>query len=141
MYLLKRNRLIGLCLLALVIASCSKTDDRKNLIGIWRLAHLNVNGMEVSDGKGFVEFKEDGRNIVRIAPYRYEWGNWEMKVDSALILMKDERSAAPYNYQMMGDSLVMTLKLPNRISTLRLVKTDKYPIDPETEGQAAAHFK
>jgi hypothetical protein len=132
---------IALLAMVFALASCGKIDEKKQLIGIWKLAHLNINGMEVTDGKGFIEFKEDGRNIVRTAPGRYEFGKWEINPEIKEIIMNDERSGAHYKYEMAGDSLTMTMNIPSRVTTLRLQKTDKYPIDPAAEGQSPDLFK
>jgi hypothetical protein len=141
MYFLKSKITVLAPLVLLLIVGCGKLDEKKNIIGIWQIHSINVNGMEIGDGKGYIKFRDDGRDEVRTGVGLYEYGHWAIDTEKHEIVMSDDSSGAHYVYRMWDDSLLMTMNFPKQITALHCVKVSKEPVDPFSEGVAPDAFK
>ena len=141
MRLFNKNSWVVVITLVLLAASCSSLDHKKHIIGIWTLTSINVNGMEIGDGKGFIKFWQDGRTGVRSGPGLYEFGKFEIYPEKDELVLKNDSSELRYVYRMSEDSLIMTRNAPNRITVFRMIKSEKLPMDPTTEGVLPDIFK
>lgn len=131
-----------MCALILAVAGCNNgLDHKQNIIGIWRLHSIKVNGQEIGDNKGFIRFWDGGKTMVRTGISLYEMGKWEIDVEKEQIIMLRDTSRAVYQYRMWDDSLLMTRNVPKVITVLRAVKSEDYPVDPASEGADPTLFE
>ncbi len=141
MYFVNRKIAVLASVMLVLLVGCGKIDEKKNIVGIWHLYSINVNGMEIGDGKGYIKFREDGRNEVRTGPGLYEYGYWEIFTEKKEIVLSDDTTGAHYAYKTWDDSLLMSMNFPKQVTTLHGKKVDKLPIDPASEGVSPDAFK
>ncbi|MBK9448457.1 MAG: lipocalin family protein [Bacteroidetes bacterium] len=127
------NWLVALALVMALGACKGKVDEKTELIGIWQLHSINVNGQEIGDGKGYLEFKTDGTVFNRTGPGIYDDGKYEIDPTKSQIVMKQDTSSLLYTYKMGNDSLTMKSNDNGLALMLSGHKVAKLPITPETD--------
>jgi hypothetical protein len=125
-------------MVALVIATSlyaceGKVDEKAEILGIWQLHSINVNGQEIGDGKGYLEFKKDGSATSRTGPGIYDDGKFGIDPTKSQIVMKQDTSSQLYTYTMTKDSLTMKSNENGLALMLRGHKVAKLPVTPETD--------
>jgi hypothetical protein len=121
-------------LMTLVVMSCTKRDDKKDILGIWHVYNQALNGTTVGDGKDWIEFKADGTCNTRPRPGGYESGNYSINPDKGSIDMRGQNGGITYQYSLNGDSLLLTASQSRLENTaLYAVRTSKYPITLDQE--------
>jgi hypothetical protein len=113
-------------------------DDQKGIIAIWQIRSINVNGMEIGDGKGFLHFHEDGTVQSRTGPGLYDEGKWEIHPEDKTLIMKQDTSSLKYSYALAGDSLTMQTNEGGIALLLKSFKVDKLPVDPAEDMEEAS---
>lgn len=120
--------------LALSLGACKGSqDDKSAIVAIWHIRSINVNGMEIGDGKGFLDFKADGTVRSRTGPGMYDEGKYTLNPDTKVLTLKQDSSQLDYQYSLSNDSLSMRSNEGGRALLLTGVKVDKLPVDPEND--------
>ena len=119
----------------MAIAACggNKIDDKSAIMAIWQLHSIMVNGMEIGDGKGFLDFKKDGSVVSRTGPGLYDEGKYELNVEAKTMTLSQDTTKLVYEYSLSLDSLVMRSNEGGRTLVLRGHKVEKLPVDPEND--------
>lgn len=133
----KNNTRVGIVALGLVltVASCggAKIDDKSAIMAIWQLHSIMVNGMEIGDGKGFLDFKQDGSVVSRTGPGLYDQGQYTLDPDAKTLTLSQDTTKLVYEYSLTMDSLTMRSNESGRTLILRGHRVDKLPVDPEND--------
>lgn len=124
---------VALTILALLSACGSKIDDKVELVGIWQLHSINVNGQEIGDGKGYLDFQKNGTVFSRTGPNLYDEGKYEIDPSKSLIVMKQDTTSQSYTYTMTKDSLAMKSNENGLALLLRGHKVEKLPVTPDND--------
>jgi hypothetical protein len=128
----------GLMVVICLTACKGGSDDKKAIVAIWQIRSINVNGMEIGDGKGFLHFHEDGTVQSRTGPGLYDEGKWEIHPEQNTLVMSQDTSELKYKYALAGDSLTMQTNEGGLALLLKSYKVDKLPVDPVEDMKEAA---
>lgn len=127
------NWIVALTILTLLSACKGSVDDKADIVGIWQLHSINVNGQEIGDGKGYLDFQKGGKVISRTGPGLYDEGKYEIDAAKAQIVMKQDTTSQAYTYTLSKDSLTMKSNENGLALLLRGHKVAKMPITPEND--------
>lgn len=132
-----KNFRVGFIALALIalVAGCggSRLDDKAAIVAIWQLHSINVNGMEIGDAKGFLDFKKDGSVISRTGPGLYDEGKYVIDPEARTLTLSQDTTQLIYEYALTQDSLTMRSNEGGRNLLLKGHRVDKLPVDPEND--------
>lgn len=124
-----RSKWIAGIVIACSLSACQgSSNDKAEIVAIWQLHSINVNGMEIGDGKGYLHFKDDGNVISRTGPGLYDEGKFEINPEKKEIVMKQDTTQMKYVYTMGHDSLAMKSNDNGMTLVLRGHKVAQLPI-------------
>ncbi len=122
--------------LTLFLSGCSAGEP--SLVGIWQVNESSISGRNLSDGKSFFHFKEDGTVYTRSAPGFFRDGTYKEDKEKKTISLESGGSTNTYTYQLTETELVMDAPMPGGGNLhIVAVPTDQLPVTEEEE----AHLK
>lgn len=131
----KRNALLCLAMLLLIAAGCKRKDDKADIVGIWQIMYNTIAGRHMDDGKGWFEFKADGKVDTRPRPGGYESGEYILDPEKGTMILRGADGELTYNYKLDGDTLYLDAKIPGSGFDLKVKckRVDKHPITADQE--------
>lgn len=123
----------GLAVLLYLVGCTGKQNDKESIVAIWQIKSINVNGMEIGDGKGFLNFHADGKVESRTGPGLYDEGNYTIDPETKTLTLGQDSTKLKYEYSLVGDSLTMRSNESGMALLLRSKKVDKLPVNVEED--------
>jgi len=125
--------IVCLAVLTTLVTSCG--EPAPGLVGIWKVNVSDVGGRNISDGKSFFHFKEDGSVDTRSAPGVFRSGTYTQDEAGKKITLKSGPNSSVYTYDINGDQLTMSGMLQNNAELkIQAVRVEQLPV---TEAEEA----
>lgn len=129
---MKKVLFILVVIISTLTAAQCKTGQKNNLVGIWKLEHMEVNGTIIyghSLGNWLWEFNDEGGYLTDVAAVR-EKGRYTLSAKTLTLKAVTTKNKAPQSYNIVKlDSTTLHIS-----STANGTKTDLYFIKVD-EGE------
>jgi hypothetical protein len=96
-------------ILLLSLAACEeKIPDEKRVLGYWGMGFISMNGQDVSNGKEWFEFQENGQMNLMTTNGKKEQKFWMIHPERKKLSLKaSERDSLEYDYRFGNDTLML----------------------------------
>ena len=124
----------ALFVVLLAFPACNSQSDRDRIVGLWQVLEIDFMDKDISDGKEWFEFSEDGKAKSRSAAATYQNGWWSISPEKHIFYIRENFvDSLAYDYSFHQDTFKIAALIRGNRVKIKMVPTDKKMISYEDE--------